>query len=144
MNKHFTAVLAGPLLLGTFVAACGDDDGATEAEFRQQASVIICEGDQEIGAAMGEAFGGGEPTPEQMTEALASIVSASRSQADSIGALAVPASLADEVEAMLEEWRSAVTVAEEQGLGFFESDDDPWAETAAMAEDLGLESCGGE
>jgi hypothetical protein len=144
MNRHFRAVLVGPLLLGTFVAACGDDDGASETDFREQASVILCEGDQEIGAAIGEVFGGGEPTPEQMTDALATIVAASRAQADGIEALAVPSGMADDVEALLVEWRSAATMAEGQGLGYFESDDDPWAETAALAEDLGLESCGGE
>ena len=110
-------------------------------EFRDQASAIICEGDQEIGSAVGQVFGGGEPTPEQMEEALTAITSASLGQADAIDALAAPSDLEADVDALLAEWRSATAAAKAQGLGFFESDDDPWALTTELAEGLGLESC---
>ena len=142
MSNHFRSVLIGAVVVGALLTSCGSDDDALSAmEFRDQANAIICEGDQEIGAAVGQVFGGGEPTPEQMEDALAKIISGSRGQADGIDALAAPSDMEADVDALLAEWRSATAAAEAQGLGFFESDDDPWALTTELAEGLGLESC---
>ena len=142
MSNYFRSVLVGSVVVGALVASCGsDDDALSVEEFRDQANAIICEGDQEIGTAVGQVFGGGEPTPEQMEEALTAITSASLGQADAIDALVAPSDLEADVDALVAEWRSAAAAAEAQGLGFFESEDDPWALTTELAEGLGLESC---
>lgn len=142
MSNHFRSALIGSIVVGALVTSCGsDDERLSVEEFRDQANAIICEGDQEIGAAFGDLFGGGEPTPEQLEDTLATLISASGEQADGIDALAAPSDMEADVDAMLAEWRSASAAAEAQGLGFFESDDDPWALTTELAEGLGLESC---
>ena len=65
----------------------------------------------------------------------------SRSQFDDIEALDAPASIDDEVDAMLAEGRTATDAAEAQGPAFFANDDDPWAKAGEMAADLGLDAC---
>ncbi len=144
MNRHIRAVLIVSIAFGASVAACGDDDDAlTPTEFRDQANAICAQGTNDIGAAVGSVFGNDTPTPEQLQEALDSIVSITRQQFDDVEALAVPQDLADDVDAMLAEGRSATDAAEAQGLGFFESEDDPWTRTAEMATALGLDACSG-
>ena len=46
-----------------------------------------------------------------------------------------------DVDAMLAEFRSANDEAEAQGLGFWETDGDPWAAGNALAAELGLDAC---
>ena len=45
---------------------------------------------------------------------------------------------------MVAEGRSATDVAEAQGLGFFETEDDPWQRTGELASGLGLDACSGD
>ena len=145
MNKHLTAITFGTLGLALALAACGDDtDTLTQAEFTEQANSICIEGDQEIGAAVGAVFSSEEPTPEQMQEGLDTIVSVSNQQLDDIDALAEPSDMSDDVDALIAEGRSATDEAEAQGLGFFETDDDPWTGTQELAADLGLDACAGD
>ena len=44
---------------------------------------------------------------------------------------------------MLAAFTKANDEAEAQGLGFFESDGDPWAPAGVIAEAIGLDSCAG-
>ena len=105
--------------------------------FRDKANGVCVE----AGAAIGEAFQAGEPTPEQLQSALDTVVTVSRSQFDDIEALDAPASIEDDVDAMLAEGRAATDVAEAQGVAFFANEDDPWAKAGEMAADLGLDAC---
>lgn len=145
MNKYLTSVTMVGVSLGMlFVAGCGDDDESlTATEFRDQANAVCAQGNQDIGEAAGAVFGSDSPSPEDMQAALDAIVSISNRQLDEIEALGVPSDLEEDVAAMISEGRAATDVAEAQGLGFFESDDDPWARTGELALDLGLDACSG-
>jgi hypothetical protein len=155
------ALAAVSVLLVLFGAGCGDDDSSaaasssdsssaaagtlTAAEFRDQAEAICTQANQEIDAAVGQVFGAEtDPTPDQLQEALDTIIAVSRRQLDDIGSLAEPSDMTADVEALVAEGRSATDAAEAQGLGFFENDDDPWAHTAELAAGLGLDACSGE
>lgn len=145
MNRYLTSLaIVGASLSSLFVVGCGDDDdGLSVAEFREQANAICAQGSQDIGAAAGPVFGNDSASPEELQEALDAIVSISNRQLDDIDALQAPSDLEDDVAAMIAEGRSATDVAEAQGLGFFESEDDPWARTGELAAGLGLDACSG-
>ena len=145
MNRYLTSLaIVGVSLPSLFLVGCGDDDdGLTVAEFREQANAICAQGNQDIGAAAGPVFGNESASPEELQEALDAIVSISNRQLDDIDALQAPSDLEDDVAAMIAEGRSATDAAEAQGLGFFESDDDPWARTGERAAGLGLDVCSG-
>ena len=146
MHPYTKFLMTGCLGAVLTLAACGDDDsGLTTAEFRDRANTICADGDIEIGEAVGAVFGGEDVGPEQLQAALDTIVSVSRRQMDEISALAAPSSLKDDVAEFVTEGRSGTDAAEAQGLGFFESDGDPWQRTGELAGDLGLDACvGGE
>ncbi len=144
MNHSMRYLAVGGFALIALVTGCGDDDTLSTAEFTEQANAICAEGDLEIGAAVGAVFGAAEPSPEQMQEALDTIVSVSNRQLDDIEALEEPSSMSDDVEAMVAEGRSGTEIAENQGLGFFEDDGDPWEQTQQLAVELGLDACAGE
>ncbi len=82
---HPTPRRAGPLILASIaltvlVSACGEDgdDAAAVQSFRDQANGVCAEAGVAIGAAIGEAFQAGEPTPEQLQAALDTVVTVSR------------------------------------------------------------------
>lgn len=138
---HTRSIVLSAVCFGSLIAGCGtDDEGLSETQFRDQANAIFCEGSAEIGQAVGEVFAG-EPTPELLQEALDTIVSVSYRQFDDVDALVPPSDIRDEVDAMIAEGRAATKVAEEQGLGFFETDDNPWARTVQLGAELGLDEC---
>ncbi len=140
-NFHTRYILLSTVCVGTLIAGCGsDDEGLSDTQFRDQANEIFCEGSAEIGEAVGAAFAG-EPTPETLQEALGTIVSVSYRQFDDVDALLPPSDMRDDVDAMIAEGRAATKVAEEQGLGFFEIDDNPWARTVQLGAELGLDEC---
>jgi hypothetical protein len=146
MNRQLaTLTIFGVFLSAALVVSCGSDDqGLSITDFRDQANAICAKGNQDIGEAVGAVFGSDSPTPESMQAALDTIVSVSRQQLDDIEALAPPSAIKDDVKEMIAEGRSATDTAEGQGLGFFESDDDPWARTGELAVGLGLNACSGE
>lgn len=142
-NSVLRGFAAGSVLLAVALAGCGSDsdDSLTVQEFRDQSNEICAQSEQEIGEAVGAVFGGTEPTPEQLQDALDTIVTASRDTADGIDALAAPSSIRADVDAMVAELRSATDEAESQGLGFWENGGDPWVTANEMATDLGLGTC---
>ena len=143
MNNYFRAAIV-VVAIGAFATGCGEDDDAlSAAEFREEANAVCIEGEQDLFAAAGPVFGNNAASPEELREALDAVVSISRRQFDDIDALAVPGDLADRVDELLAEGRAATDSAEAQGLGFFESDGDPWARTTELALALGLDGCGG-
>ena len=56
------------IVLTVAMSACGedDDDAAAVQSFRDRANGVCAEAGVAIGAAVGEAFQAGEPTPEQL------------------------------------------------------------------------------
>lgn len=137
-----TVLVTAFLALAVALVACGDDN-LSPIEFREQAQAICVQGDIEIGEAVGAVFGGDDVGPEQLQDALDTIVSVSQRQLDDIAALKAPSGMRSDVDAFIAEGRSANDVASAQGLGFFEIDDDPWEQTAVLAGGLGLAACTG-
>lgn len=140
-TRHaFTATLV--LVSAAALSGCGDDDsGLTAAEFRTEANAICAAGGEEIHTAF---FSLGEDaTPEDMQVAFDTVISVSYRQLDDIEDLAVPSDLANQVDELLQQGRSDTGDAEAMGLGFFESEDDPWETTSKLAQGLGLDACAG-
>lgn len=143
MTSH-RSVLIATLALAAFAAACAEDDPTLSAtEFQAQANEICTVGGEEVHEAFFGIFGEDEPTPEQMDEALATVMSVSRRQLDDIEALAEPSELSAEVDALLAQGRADTDAAEAMGLGFFENESDPWEHTGVLARELGLDACAG-
>ena len=136
-------VIAGSALVTVTLAGCGSDadDSLGVQEFRDRSNEICAQSTQVIGEAIGPILGGSDPTPQQLQDALDTLVSASRKAVDDIDELAAPKSVQADVDAMLVEFRSANDEAEAQGLGFWETDGDPWAAGNALAAELGLDAC---
>lgn len=138
------SLLLASLVLAAVAAGCGEDESTLSAtEFRSQANEICTVGGEEVHQAFFGVFGEDEPTPEQMEEALATVMSVSRRQLDDIEALAEPSDLSADVDAFVAQGRADTDAAEAMGLGFFENEDDPWAETSERARGLGLDACAG-
>lgn len=140
-QPNYLAITAVSLLSAGSLAGCGsDDDTLTQAQFAEQANTICIEADAKIGEALGPIFSG-EPTPDQLQEALDVIISTSRETSTSLANLAAPADISDDVDDMIAAFDAANDEAEGQGLGFFDDDGDPWAPVGAMAGKLGLDGC---
>ena len=140
-TRHaLTATLV--LVAAASLAGCGDDDsGLTATEFRAEANAICATGGGEIHTAF---FSLGEDaTPEDLQAAFDTVISVSYRQLDDIEDLAVPSELADQVDQLLHQGRSDTSGAEAMGLGFFDSEDDPWETTSELARGLGLDACAG-
>ncbi len=137
------AAVAASVLVTVTLAGCGSDadDTLGVEEFRDQSNEICAKSTQEIGEAIGPVLGGSDPTPDQLQEALDTLVSSSRQAVVDIDGLAAPASMQADIDEMLAEFRSANDEAEAQGLGFWETDGDPWATGNALAAELGLGAC---
>ncbi len=142
MKQHTYITLTAVMLLSTSaLAGCADDDDTlTQAQFTEQANAICISGDGKIGEVLGPIFSG-EPTPDELQEALDGIVSTSRDTHDRLANLVPPSEASDQFDDMLAALNAANDEAEEQGLGFFEGDDDPWAPVGVIAGELGLDSC---
>ena len=137
---HITMLTA--VLPVAALAACGGDDHLTTQEFQTQANAICADANATIGETLGPIFGG-EPTPEQLQEALDAIVATSRTTHDDIAALDAPSDLRDDVDAMLASFDAGTDEAESLGLAFFDTEDDPWADAGQQAGALGLDACAG-
>lgn len=138
------SLLLASLVLAAVSVGCGEDESALSAtEFRSQANEICTVGGEEVHQAFFGVFGEDEPTPEQMEQALATVMSVSRRQLDDIEALAEPSDLSADVDAFVAQGRADTDAAEAMGLGFFENEDDPWAATGELARGLGLDACAG-
>ena len=144
MKRHTYLTATALLLLSTSVltGCSNDDDTLTQTQFTEQANAICIDADAEIGQALGPIFSG-EPTPDELQEALDTIVTTSRDTRDQLANLAPPSAISDQVDDMIAAFTKANDEAEAQGLGFFENDGDPWAPASVIAGSLGLDSCAG-
>jgi hypothetical protein len=145
------SVSVAALALTTFAACGGDDDDGggeplTEAEFKEQADAICAENNDDMNAAGEEAFGDSTEMPEE--EALKSfveddIVPKVEEQIDELDDIVPPEDLQEDWDALLEQ---AQTDLEEMKsidnyTEYFNSGEEPFEETNALATDLGLEDC---
>lgn len=145
MNNKLRVIVISSLPLVAFAAGCSDDDPQTltAGAFREQANEICTVGGEEVHEAFFSVFGSDAPTTDQMQEALDTVIAVSHRQLDDIEKLAEPSELSAEVDAFIAQGHSDTDEAEAMGLGFFESDDDPWTETDDKARALGLDACAG-
>ncbi len=147
VQRHNTpaAVVAAAASMLVFVtlAGCGSDadDTLGVQEFRDQSNEICARTTQEIGAVIGPVLGGPDPRPEQLQEALDTLLTLSRQAVVDLDELAAPASMQADVDAMLAAYRSANGEAEAQGPSFWETEGDPWSAANALAGELGLDVC---
>ncbi len=143
-QPNYLTITAVILLSAAILAGCGsDDETLTQAQFTEQANTICIEADAKIGEALGPIFSG-EPTPDQLQEALDEIITTSRETSSSLANLAAPTDISDDVDNMIAAFNAANDEAEGQGLAFFEEEGDPWAPVGAMAGKLGLDGCASE
>jgi hypothetical protein len=132
-------------------AAAADRDTAdgparvlSESDFIDQVNGICIEHNEAIGGIIGPLFASAEPTPDAMQEALDGVVALSRQLAVDIDALAEPAELSDEVTTILDALNEGTDeAASHTGPEFFATEDDPWAEAAALGNEIGLTACSG-
>jgi hypothetical protein len=142
MNRIQITMLTAVVPLAALAACGSDDDHLTKQEFQTQANAVCADANATIGETLGPIFAG-EPTPEQLQEALDTIVATSRTTHDDIAALDAPPDLSDDVDTMLTSFDAATDEAESQGLAFFETEGDPWADAGQQAGALGLDACAG-
>ncbi len=156
-RKFIGIVVAAAACLA--VSGCSDDDDAatstTEASetsapesaapdgFVEEANALCIANSQQIGALFAGMGADGEPTPEQLQATLDEVISLSRDVIDDLEALTPPSDIEEDYAAMLEQAATDTDEAEAQGLAFFETEDDPWAESNEMALELGLDGCAG-
>jgi hypothetical protein len=142
MKRIQITMLAAVVPLAALAGCGSDDDHLTTQEFQAQANAICADANATIGETLGPIFGG-EPTPEQLQQALDTIVATSRTTHDDIAALDAPSDVSDDVDAMLASFDAGTDEAESLGLAFFDTEDDPWADAGQQAGALGLDACAG-
>lgn len=139
-------VLGAMFLLGFALVGCAGDDEPTltKADFTEQANAICGQSNQEIGQIVGQLFSAEDATEADQQAVLDQIVTISDRVHDDLAALVPPKDMQGDVDQMLEMLSSGTDEAEGQGgTGFFQSDDNPWAEANALAGELGLDACAG-
>lgn len=138
MNKHLTVAIVAGLL----IAGCGDDEdeGLSKAEFLKQGNAICKKGDDAIDAAGTKAFGGEEPSKQELTEfAEQTIVPNVQREIDQLGELSPPEDDEAEVDSILTQAQSALDEikAEPQLV----ATGDPFADVNKKAKAYGLTAC---
>jgi hypothetical protein len=133
---------AAGLVVAMGVAGCGGDpSGPLDAgQFRKQADAICKDGNAAIDE-LAKDFAEGGPTRAQLEAAAPKVPGLMDRELDRLEALEPPADLADDVAAMLAEFRSVVQSMREQGTAFFDRTDEPFAAAYRKAKDLGLDEC---
>lgn len=138
---RLTGTLFAAVLLAA-VAGCGDDDDVLSAEeWRTQADAICEEGNERTDAILEPLFAEGEPSEEQLQEALDALIADIESQIEDVDALEPPDDLSAEVDEFLDQARTDLDELREAGIAAFDQEEDPFAETTALAAELGLEEC---
>jgi hypothetical protein len=135
-------------------AGCGDDETSTESsstaasitkeEFLTQANEICAAGNKEIDAGAQEAFSGGKPSKADIEQfATETLLPSVESQVEEIRALGVPAGDEDQVNAILDAADQAVEETKADPTLAASESGDPFAEANKLANDYGLNECGG-
>jgi hypothetical protein len=152
MKRNWMILLAGLLATGLIAAGCGgdddDDDGGdggealSKEEFVAEANQVCQAGNAELDAAGNEAFGEGEPTPQEQEEFVTeTAVPNIQGQIDDIRALGIPEGDEDEVNGFLDEAEAVIDEAEADPQTFFQGD--PFAEVNDDLTAYGLTTCAG-
>ena len=146
-----TMVAAATMLFAVMaLTGCGDDGEAeahtlSETEFVEQTNALCAAQTQAISGVIGPLFAGGQPSPQDQQAALDQIVTLSRRLAVDIDALAEPRSLTTDIGTLISRLNAGTDEAAKQtGADFFGSDDNPWADAEARAQEMGLDACTGE
>ena len=133
-------------LLTVPIAACGDDDSAapplSAAQLVEQAEAVCADVNDVISVAAGQAFGAGEPTPEQAEDFFNVVVTETTRAHAALSALSAPDELATEWEALLDELAEVNDALETGGArAFSDSEDDPFAGVDERFAALDMPTC---
>jgi hypothetical protein len=136
------SVLALAALVG---GGCGDDEEErlSQADFEAQANAICAEGNQEIEALFEELPQDQAPSEAELEPLYDDFIDNVRGQIDAVADLRPPEDIQDDVDAFLDDARSALGGMEDAGPSALLSDEDPFADVNAQARDLGLTECAG-
>ena len=146
-TQHFPRRLASATIALTFaVTACGSDDNTlSKSEYQKSANAVCAKAETQLEPIFGEIF----PKLDTATEAerktaTDDLLKVLTKEIDDLAALEPPASIADDVDAMLASVRKAEGVVREQGAGFWLEESDPFGEVNQLAAGLGLDACAGD
>jgi hypothetical protein len=153
MRLRVVGVVCAVALVGA-VGCGGDDEESSEAaaptkeEFIADADQICADGDAEIDAAAQETFSEGRPSAQEQEQFVQETVLPSiQEQIDGIRELTPPEGDEEAIDEFLTSADTAVDEAEQdpsvllQGGQRQGSADDPFAETAQLAEEYGFQNC---
>lgn len=140
------------LVVGSTLAACGDDDAdaLSEEEFLRRGNEICAEGNEKFDAAFEAVFAdldeGEEPAPDDVAAAFSDeLVPNIQAQIDGIGDLEPPEELADDVEKLLADAQTALDelaqLAEDDPSSLLRQEQDPFADVNEQAAAIGLTEC---
>jgi hypothetical protein len=147
--------LAAFAAIAMIAAGCGgggdsttDSSSLTKAEFLKQGNAICAKGNKEIQDGFEEfeeenGLQKKQPTEEQLTEAIETIVLPSVSgQVEGIEALGAPSGDEAKVEAITDAVTEAVEEGEEDPASLTSEKADPFAEANELSNEYGLVKCG--
>jgi hypothetical protein len=142
------ALLAG-IMSVPLLAGCGDDgDGAlSKGEFLEEGNAVCSQGNARIEAQSAKIFGGQDGPPElaTFTQFLDLVLVEIRRQIDGLDALTPPDELAAQIDTLIASANSdhdqMRTSIEADPMTFAQSDKDPFANTNALAAQIGLTEC---
>lgn len=141
-----TLTAAFVLIAGGALAACGDDDKPSAAEYRTEVNAICTAGNERLNALFADSPLGPDATEAQLVEVLDQILAEINGQLDDIDALDTPGGdLSADVDAWLAESRATVAEVRSSGAAFFEQQAtgvNPFADVNAKAVELGFDACG--
>ena len=145
-NPRYRATAITALTL--FVAACGDDDRLSTAEFVKQGNAICKAGEDKIEAAAAKAFPNENEQPDPVvfkTLANETLIPSVKEQLDGVDALKAPKDLQDAVDRMVADGRAALDKMKADINNdidaFLENEADPFAEVNKQAGEIGLTVC---
>ncbi|HEY0903529.1 MAG TPA: hypothetical protein VGE14_06540 [Marmoricola sp.] len=146
-GRRSAGLVAAAIATAVVLSGCGAENGSgdgtlTTAEFRDRAEEICGESNEAI-QRLAEDFGPDGPTPEQLEVVAPKMPGLIGAELDRLAALRPPAELADEVAAMIADFRAVVATMRDQGAAFFEREDpsESFAGAYARASALGLDEC---
>ncbi len=154
MSKALVLALAAFAAVAMIVAGCGGGDSTTDsssltkAEFLKQGNAICAKGNKEIQEGFEEfekenGLQKKQPTEEQLTEAIETIVLPSVSdQVEGIEDLGAPSGEEAKVEAITDAASEAVEKGEEDPASLTSEKADPFAKANELSNEYGLVKCG--
>ena len=136
--RRISAFLAGALITGSVLAACGGGDEVTKADYIKKADKI-CE------ASKAEMDKLGDPTTEEEFNALVpKAIQIERDQIKALRALDTPKADGETLKSLFDQVEEATNRIEDNPSVLFSGTEDPFAASSKAAGDYGFRVCGGD